>query len=92
MYRKGSTVNNWEGTASNCRIYARESGLNKEFIEFEFSIASKGGGTTNLRLSFGEGDFHVLLDTIMGTEAGAKASIEILSRVLANRVKEEKEA
>jgi hypothetical protein len=60
------------------------------YIEFNFCLASKGGGTTEVSLHISDGDFPILLEAIVSTKAGAAALKRLLSKMITRATKESK--
>ncbi len=61
VWRAGATKTRWQNETSNCDFQ-----VNKKTgeLEFYFSIASKGGGITEIKLAVGEEDLPKLLNDI----------------------------
>jgi hypothetical protein len=61
VYRGGATAPSLSFETSQC---SASVGMKTESLELRFAIASKGGGTTEILLRIGKGDFQVLLQEI----------------------------
>lgn len=61
VYRSGSTVNHWNFEHKNCKFSVDPHSNNLNLI---FTIASKGGGNTDVKVSIGKEDIPHIMNEI----------------------------
>jgi hypothetical protein len=65
VLRSGRTARTWKDETERVDLDPGREGL-----RFTFSLASKGGGVTDVRLAVGTNDFRAVLTAMIGTDRG----------------------
>jgi hypothetical protein len=80
--RGGATARYWTHETEKVTLHIRKG------ISLEFCIASKGGGTTQIALSFKEDDFEAIVNAMM--EVNRHVAMQLISQALANELAAQK--
>ena len=94
VYRGGRTVRERKYETDDVKVDSggsyrsskEESFREKKVLTFEFSLASKGGGTTDVHISIGREDFALLLDSMVRVDR--RAAMVAMSAELAKQIED----
>jgi hypothetical protein len=73
ILRSGITAPRYNTETANCWLSVNDG---PPALEFSFCLASKGGGTTDVLLRVGEGDFPAILEAIAEVLKDSRAVAE----------------
>jgi hypothetical protein len=79
VYRSGRTARSWTHETDKVEIYDE-----RETVRFRFSLASKGGGITDVKLNIGPDDFSALTAAMIEADRGQ--AMKHMSAALANAI------